>query len=227
MSSTGRCFDIGNTVSSALHRFERTGEPFSGSTDSQSAGNGCIMRLAPVPMFFFPDREAAVRMSGESSRTTHGAAECVEASQLFGAILFDALAGKEKEQILFHHGVANLATSNVRSIASGDYRSKTELEIKSSGYVVHCLEAALWCFWHSNDFSQAVLLAVNLGDDADTTGTVCGQLAGAFYGESGIPTSWRQRLARSHEIANLAIRLLQSRAEVCNRERIDSQKSSA
>ncbi len=73
MSSTGACFDIGNTVASALRRYRETGEPFSGSTDPQSAGNGCIMRLAPIPMFYFPDIDAVERYAAESSRTTHGA----------------------------------------------------------------------------------------------------------------------------------------------------------
>ena len=71
LSSNGRCFDIGGTVRNVLNRFKRTGDPFSGSTDPHSAGNGCIMRLAPVPMFFYPDRKVVIGMSRESSRTTH------------------------------------------------------------------------------------------------------------------------------------------------------------
>lgn len=211
MSSIGRCFDIGNTVQSALHRFEQTGEPFSGSTDHRSAGNGCIMRLGPVPMFFCPNLAEAVKMSGESARTTHGTLECVEASQLFGAILFQALSGSDKDEILFNHGVQNLTSDKVQSIARGDYRSKTDGEIIGSGYVIHCLEAALWCFLKSNDFQEAILRAVNLGDDADTTGAVCGQVAGAYFGELGIPSRWLERLSKREEIGKLAISLMKSR----------------
>ncbi|WP_341743059.1 ADP-ribosylglycohydrolase family protein [Azonexus hydrophilus] len=80
MSSNGSCFDIGLTVKTALNRFRHSGEPFSGSTEPDTAGNGCLMRLAPVPMFFFSDRQQAIAMSAESSRTTHGALECIEAS---------------------------------------------------------------------------------------------------------------------------------------------------
>src|SRR5262249_40266959 len=126
LSSNGQCFDIGNTVRSALARFEETGEPFSGPTDPWSAGNGCIMRLSPVPMFFYPDREAVIFMSGECSRTTHGALECIEASWLFGAVLFQALSGNGKGEILFGYGTEGLSTASIQSIARGDYRQKSE-----------------------------------------------------------------------------------------------------
>lgn len=84
MSSNGRCFDIGMTVADALLTYQATGNPYAGSTSPQRAGNGCIMRLAPVPMFYHPNIEQAIHFSGESSRTTHGAPECVEACRLFG-----------------------------------------------------------------------------------------------------------------------------------------------
>src|SRR5438132_7007641 len=204
LSSNGRCFDVGNTVYDALERFRQTGEPFSGSTNAWSAGNGCIMRLAPVPMFFYPDREAAMEMSGQSARTTHGAAECVEACRLFGAILFRALSGASKEEVLFGHGAVGLSCEKVEAIAQGGYRSKSEHEIDGSGYVVRSLEAALWCFWHTADFKEAILRAANLGNDADTTAAVCGQVAGAYHRESGIPKSWLERLALCDQIRTLA-----------------------
>ncbi len=78
-SSAGRCFDIGSTVSDALKTFERTGAPFSGRTDERSAGNGSLMRLAPVPLFFARDADLAIRMAADSSRTTHGTAMAVDA----------------------------------------------------------------------------------------------------------------------------------------------------
>jgi len=207
LSSNGRCFDVGNTVYDALERFRQTGEPFSGSTDPQSAGNGCIMRLAPVPMFVHPDRAAAIAMSADSARTTHGAAECVESCRLFGAILFRALSGASKDEILFARGVTDLSCPNVQAIADGGYRSKTEDQVEGSGYVVRSLEAALWCFWQTADFKEAILRAANLGNDADTTAAVCGQVAGAYYGDAGIPKSWLDRLALGDEIRSLADRL--------------------
>jgi ADP-ribosyl-[dinitrogen reductase] hydrolase len=210
LSSTGGCFDIGTTTASALRRFQESGEPYSGSTASHSAGNGCIMRLAPVPMFFYPDREQVLHYSGESSRTTHGSAECIEASRLMGAMLHAAFAGASKDDILFAHNPADYSCENVRAIAEGQYRSKHRNQIASSGYVIHCLEASAWCFWHGNTFAEAVLMAVNLGNDADTTGAVCGQLAGAFYGEEAIPAAWRERLVMAEEIGQLAERLMKT-----------------
>ena len=100
LSSTGRCFDIGNATSDALRRFERSGDPFSGSTDPRSAGNGSLMRLAPIPMFCYPDMELAIQYAAESSRTTHGAAECVDACKLYAYTLVKALDGKSKTEIL-------------------------------------------------------------------------------------------------------------------------------
>jgi ADP-ribosyl-[dinitrogen reductase] hydrolase len=208
LSSTGKCFDIGRTVLSALQSFRRTGDPFSGITDPKSAGNGCLMRLAPVPMFFFPNREQAIAMSGKSSQTTHGANECIEACRLFGAMLVSALDGAGKEDILFGHGVIIEGDTRLREVAAGSFRSAPEAEIQGSGYVVESLEAALWCFWQTDNFRDAVLRATNLGRDADTTAAICGQLAGAYYGESGIPIEWRQRLFMAEEICRLADGLL-------------------
>lgn len=207
LSSTGQCFDIGITIRGALGRFQRTGEPFSGRTEPTSAGNGCIMRLAPVPMFWHADIGQAMHWAGESARTTHGAPECIEASRLLAAMIARALAGASKDEILFGHDPGDFTTAKVRAIAVGDYRAKEEDEISGSGYVIHCLEASAWCFWRAASFRDAVLLAVNLGDDADTTGAVCGQLAGAFHGEESIPPEWLARLVMADEIRDLAERL--------------------
>lgn len=204
MSSNGSCFDIGLTIKAALNRFRQTGEPFSGSTEPDTAGNGCLMRLAPVPMYFFSDRQKAIAMSAESSRTTHGALECIEASSLFGAMLHSALSGATKEGILLGHGLNAFQSEATAAIATGSYQDKDVSEIRGSGYVVESLEAALWCFFRTTSFTEAVLAAVNLGHDADTTAAICGQLAGAYYGESDIPSKWRGRLAQRNFIAELA-----------------------
>lgn len=210
MSSTGRCFDIGSATRTALASYERTGEPFSGSTDRMSAGNGSIMRLAPVPMYYHPDAEKAVYYAGESSRTTHGTPECVDACKLFGTMIAAALSGESKDDILFSNPfviTSQEVEPAIADIASGSYRGKTEKEIKGSGYVVKSLEAALWCFWTTDSFDEAILKAANLGDDADTTAAVCGQIAGAYYGAEGIPTKWLDRVAMRDEISVLADRL--------------------
>lgn len=207
LSSTGRCFDIGNTVSQALRQFRQTGEPFSGSTRPRSAGNGCLMRLAPVPMFYYPDAAKAVWFSGESSRTTHGAKECIEASRLFGAMLLRALAGAEREAILSNYDDLNLETATLKSIAAEEYQGWAIDQIRGSGYVIESLTAALWCFWTTTTYADAILAATNLGDDADTTAAICGQLAGAYYGLSGIPQPWQARVTDREAILALASQL--------------------
>jgi ADP-ribosyl-[dinitrogen reductase] hydrolase len=207
MSSTGKCFDIGNTVAEALNNFIATGEPYSGPTREHSAGNGSIMRLAPVPMFFHFSMRDTVYFSGESSRTTHGALECMEACQLFGAMLHSTLSGDSKETILSSLDANQFRSKKIRTIARGDYKNKDYKNIKGSGYVVDSLEAALWCFLNTDNFKDAILKAVNLGDDADTTAAVCGQIAGAYYGIDSIPAHWRGKLALLETIENMAVSL--------------------
>lgn len=207
LSSNGVCFDIGLTTRSALDRFEFTGEPYSGSTDPRAAGNGSIMRLAPVAMFYDPDVSKILHWTGESSRTTHGAAECIDACRYLGLVLGRALRAEDKESILAPVEPDTLVSESVRAIARGDYRDLLDDDVEGSGHVVRSLEAALWCFWTTDAFEEAVLRAVNLGDDADTTAAVCGQVAGAFYGESGIPRSWLSRLTMADTIRELADRL--------------------
>ena len=201
MSSTGKCFDIGQTVSRSLARYIRSDEPFSGSTHPNHAGNGSIMRLAPVPLYFFPDIEQAEHYASESSRTTHGAEECIDACRLFARMICRALAGMTKEEILHDDG---RYTARIAEIAAGTYRDKSEDEIRGSGYVVESLEAALWSFFTTQSFESAILKAVNLGDDADTTAAVCGQIAGAFYGEGSIPEHWLDRLYMRDDIGRMA-----------------------
>jgi ADP-ribosyl-[dinitrogen reductase] hydrolase len=210
LSGTGTCFDIGNTVATALRRYRKVGDPYAGSSDPYSAGNGCIMRLAPIPMFFFPDLDAAEHFAAESSRTTHGAAECLDACRLFARIIVRALSGMPKDEAVLADIESFTGSSRIVAIARGDYRRKTESEIRGSGYVVESLEAALWCFVQTDTFSDAVLRAANLGDDADTTSAVCGQVAGAYYGAQQIPSTWLERLAMRATITELADRLYQA-----------------
>ena len=204
LSSTGKCFDIGNTTRAALRRFNDTGEPFSGPTSPNTAGNGSIMRLAPVVLFYFPDHDEVIKYALESSRTTHAAPECLQACQLLGNILFLALKGAGKQEILLSDHVESYPSPGVARIAGGSYFSKPESSICGTGYVVESLEAALWCFWSTDSFEEAILKAANLGDDADTTAAICGQVAGVYYGESGIPLRWLERLVMQQEIKDLA-----------------------
>ena len=214
-SSTGRCFDIGSTVRQALASFERTGVGFSGSTAERAAGNGSIMRLAPVVLYCAPDHVRTVRMAGDSSRTTHGTATAVDGCRYLALLISGALAGVPKDELLSPQdsSVGRIWGGEplhpmIAAIAAGSFREKSPPAIRGTGYVVDSLEAALWAFHTTSDFRSGALAAANLGDDADTTAAVYGQLAGAYYGVEGIPAEWRDRLARAGEIAGLAERLL-------------------
>ncbi|HCB40715.1 MAG TPA: ADP-ribosylglycohydrolase [Gammaproteobacteria bacterium] len=207
MSSTGRCFDIGVTVSESISQYLKTGDPFSGSSDPFSAGNGSLMRLAPVAMYYSPDLESVIHYCGLSSRTTHGDAECIDACRYFGTLLHAAFGGLDK-QALLQCDLYQPETKKVAAIQAGSYRNKHIQQIRGSGYVIDCLEASLWCFANTGDFASAILAAANLGDDADTTAAVCGQIAGAYYGWNGIPQSWRERLTMGADIRALASGLM-------------------
>jgi len=210
LSSNGRCFDIGNTVRTALHEFERTGRPDCGPTGDHSAGNGSIMRLAPVVLFFYPNGDIVDRQAAASSVTTHGAAEAVASCRILAGILYALIDGRPKEEALTAVVPADWMSPRLQGVAAGDYASKDMEEIAGTGYAVASLQAALWCFLNSESFEEAILLAANLGDDADTTAAVCGQLAGAYYGAGGIPQSWRSRLALGDTIEGWANDLVTS-----------------
>ena len=199
-SSTGECFDIGRATRLALQRFRKTGEPYPGDADSDAAGNGPLMRLAPVPMAFPKDAE---RYAIESARTTHGAPEALAATQYFARLLVKALRGDDdvfkRRRVRLH--------KKVDPIAGGSFLKKTPPEIQGNGYIVLALEAALWAVASTDTFEAAILAAANLGDDADTTAAIAGQLAGALYGVDAIPRTWRAKLIYHDEIVDFADRL--------------------
>jgi ADP-ribosylglycohydrolase len=139
----------------------------------------------------------------------------VDACRYFGALIAGAVNGVAKDVLLSErycpisgYWAANPLVAEIDEIAAGSFKLRQPPEIKGTGYVVKSLEAALWAFYNSSSFAEGCLLAVNLGDDADTTGAVYGQLAGAFYGESGIPFKWLSQLVDRTLIASFAEQLL-------------------
>ena len=214
LSSNGYCFDVGNTVTRALMDFQRTRNPYSGPSDKYDAGNGSIIRLAPIPMFYAHEPERAVHFSGESSKTTHQTTACIDACRYFGGVLTALLNGESKEAVLsplFHPAEGpwkeGELCAEIAQVASGSFKIKQPPSICGSGYVVESLEAALWAFYHSTHFKDGALLAVNLGNDADTTGAIYGQLAGACYGIQGIPADWRAKISQLDLISDFARQL--------------------
>ncbi len=214
LSSTGECFDIGRTVRMALETFEQTRAPYCGATPPDSAGNGSLMRLAPVPLLYARRSREAIERAAESSRTTHQAGEAVDACRYLAALLVGAVDGVSKCDLLAGifepaAGVwsARPLAPRIAEVATGSFRRRSPPQIRGSGYVVESIEAALWALDRSETFGEGALLAVNLGDDADTTGAVYGQLAGAIYGERDIPAHWRNRVAHRETIIRFAEQL--------------------
>ncbi len=204
-SVLGYCFDIGLTTSSALECFQETGNPLSGSVHPRTAGNGSLMRLAPVAIRWRGEPDKARAAARLQSRTTHGNAQAVDACDFFAGLLVEVIGGEPKKALLRPRAFAG--DKAVAEIAAGSWRGKRRDEISSSGYVVHTLEAALWAVDAAQSFEDAVIAAVNLGDDADTAGSVTGQLAGALWGVSRIPAAWLAKLAWRRRIEQLALDL--------------------
>ena len=211
-SVNGRCFDIGVTTRAALARFLTHGDATrSGDPAEAASGNGSIMRLAPVPVRYrhlLPGRIAELaRLAEESSLPTHASGQCRSACRYMAVVLAGLLHGESRDAVLSPGWgpLAELKAAGplhplIDAVAGGSFRAKVPPAVRGSGWVVESLEAALWAFAGAADFGDAVLRAVNLGDDADTTGAVCGQFAGAYWGESGIPAPLRSGLARADMI---------------------------
>ena len=206
LSSTGVCFDIGRTTRLALSRFELDGDPWAGSPSPDAAGNGSIMRLAPVVLYFHPQLDVVLRYAAESSRTTHAAPEALDCCRLLAFVLSRALSGCPK-QALWEGSSAHVTERRVREISEGGFTAKKGDAIRGSGYCVESLEAALWCVHSTASFEDAVLAAANLGDDADTTAAIAGQIAGAVHGIGAIPAEWKRKLYMAGEITALADRI--------------------
>ena len=173
------------------------------------------MRLAPVPLYYAADPAQAIQHASDSSRTTHGAPNSIDACRYYAGLIVGALDGVSKDDLLATHYCplagywdTHLLVTEIDEIARGSFKLRQPPEIKGTGYVVKSLEAALWAFYRSDDFRTGCLLAANLGDDSDTTAAIYGQLAGAFYGEAGIPATWVEKLAMREYITELAIKLM-------------------
>ena len=142
-------------------------------------------------------------MAEESSISTHASEQCLSACRYLAIVLAALIHGDDRETVLAPDWKPLQELRRIKplhplieEIAEGSFRTKQPPTIKGTGWVVQSLEASLWAFHNAESFSDAVLKAVNLGDDADTTGAICGQLAGAYWGESQIPSDLLSGLAR-------------------------------
>ena len=239
MSSTGQCFDIGAATKESLLEFEHRQKYFAKRksiplehidylTSARAhekidvycsqpgvAGNGALMRLAPVPLFFFRYPADAVEFSGISGEITHGDQKAYDACRYYGALIVGALRGLPKHELLDKQfytkhikwfGEGKLCPE-ILAIAQGSYQQPGGYDdnIRGKGYIVNALEAALWAFYYDKgSFEKGVLDAVNLGDDTDTTAAIYGQLAGAVYGIRALPERWVTQIYAKRFILNLS-----------------------
>jgi ADP-ribosylglycohydrolase len=218
-SVNGFCFDIGCTTRDSLMNFERSNGPYTCADRSPGAsGNGSIMRLAPVPIMYgdcyLDYLKDLSEYAEQSSLTTHGSEQCQSACRYMTLVLAALMDGRDRDEVLDPDwpGLRMLREIKpldplIDEVANGSFRSKTGVGIKGSGWVVQSLQAALWAFHEAANFREAVLRAVNLGDDADTTGAVCGQFAGAYWGMSGIPQDLYDGLDRKDMIEQACFQL--------------------
>ncbi|WP_303292317.1 ADP-ribosylglycohydrolase family protein [Marinobacter sp. SS5-14b] len=204
MACQEKCIDIGNTTRNALRRFSRTVVSYAGTDNPFASGNGGIMRLAPA-VIAAGDRETALEYAVNSSRTTHSSVDCLDAAELLGAILWELREGADLKVLLEELPDTGERAMNIGRIKHGFFKHYTRNQISSSGYVIDTLEAALWSCYHSECFEDALINAVNLGDDADTVGAVTGQIAGAAWGVGAIPKRWLKTLAWRERISELAV----------------------
>ncbi|MET3536967.1 ADP-ribosylglycohydrolase family protein [Chryseobacterium limigenitum] len=225
----GRVFDIGIATSQAIHRIGKGVSPtLCGGTSEFDNGNGSLMRILPL-LFYIKDFSIEKRfdITKDVSSITHGHIRSALACFIYLELALEILKGKNKWEAYeaMQETVRNFLDYNpvcsqdemdrfhrILELKVGEYdlaplHTLQEEEISSSGYVLHSLEASLWCFLNSESYSEAVLKAVNLGEDTDTTGAITGGIAGIYYGFENIPEEWVSELVRKEDIENLCSKL--------------------
>jgi ADP-ribosyl-[dinitrogen reductase] hydrolase len=207
-SCTGTAFDVGWTTRGSISEYVETGNPITGPTGRDGAGNGGIMRLAPAVLANLDDEDRAIDASMEQGRTTHGAPQCTMAAEFQGRLLWRLINRPADMTPKLVAASARHGTPEIAKIIEAARGSRTREDVRASGYVLNTLEAALWAFSRSDSFQETLVQAINLGDDADTVGAVAGQIAGAAYGLSSIPHEWLKDLAWKDEIVERAEKLV-------------------
>lgn len=225
----GKVFDIGIATSQAIHRISKgTPATLCGGTSEFDNGNGSLMRILPL-LFYFKDISIEKRFDSvkDVSSITHGHIRSVLACFIYLELALEILKEKDKweayramqktvREFLDQNPICSQEEMEkfhrILELKVGEYNlaplsTLKEEEISSSGYVLASLEASLWCFLTTESYSEAVLKAVNLGDDTDTTGAITGGIAGIYYGFESIPEEWVNVLVRKDDIEQLCSKL--------------------
>ena len=208
-------FDVGVTTSRAINHLRQGVEPEqAGLTDEFSNGNGSLMRILPVSLRYFDSPiEVLLDHAHRVSALTHRHIRCQIACGFYCAVVSEMLRGNKineaylwainSTKALYEQSPYSEELPAFARVLSGDISSLSESEIRSSGYVIHTLEASIWCLCNTGSYQDAVLTAVNLGEDTDTTAIVTGGLAGLEYGVHTIPSEWIDKLARPTDLETL------------------------
>jgi len=199
-SCTGDAFDVGVTTRGSISEFIETRNPITGPTGRDGAGNGGIMRLSPAVLANLKDERSAAVAAVEQSRTTHGAPQCLEAAEFMARLLHRLVLRPTAADPQHVSMAGDYVEPEIARLTDMTCRVPNRDGIRSTGYVVHTLEAAIWSFVTTRSFEDALSAAINLGGDTDTIGAVAGQITGAAYGLSAIPREWVDLLAWHDDI---------------------------
>ena len=212
-STRDRCFDIGNTVSSALRKYKKTSEPYSGIKGDNNSGNCSLMRLAPIALRYYNKPNNLIGYAAKSSQTTHKSELAVDSCIFYAQLIAGAINGFSKEKLLSKDFIKKDGLrSEVVSVINGSYR--IDKLYRPTGYVINTLETALMAFYRFDNFKDGLLHVISLGDDTDTVGAVYSQLAGAYYGYSNIDQKYKKEVQKHDMIYSIAQKLYDKSIEV-------------
>ena len=219
---TGEMFDVGNTCSYAIDNYFAYHKPVDecGLMEERSNGNGSLMRIHPFVMYatatFLKGNEEGhwlwMECIKRASALTHAHDRSIMGCYIYGYCLSFLLKEATRESLIAGIKFAGEDLDylpefeHYNRIFDSNFEKLTIDDIKSTGYVVDTLEAALWCVLTTNNYRDCVLKAVNLGDDTDTVAAVAGGLAGALYGYNAIPKEWLDTLKRRDYIEEMCER---------------------
>lgn len=204
-SCNGKSVGLGGNIKNAIYAFDNK-DPYrilGGTNPAKDAGNGSLMRLAPVPIYWHDDLAKAQLAARVQTSTTHNVQECLDGSALMCYIIWQGLAGKDKATIFQKIKNLNFESKEINALTKEDatWRTKKAEEIMSlPGRCLWSLEAAIWCVYTTDTFEEALVKAVSLSGDADTIASITGQIAGAIYGYDAIPKRWIHGLKHADKI---------------------------
>lgn len=191
MSSRDHCFDIGSTTERSLNRFAVSKNPYTSDKRPGKHGNAPIMRLAPIPIFYFDKKESLIEYARLSSKTTHHSSISADCAVLFAQLISNSIKGLDKEDL---HKDIDFSTLDKQVLERFNRSREDILAVPPKGFILDTLEVALYGFYHYDNYIDGLLYVISLGYDADTVGAIYGQIAGSYYGFDSIPKYYKENL---------------------------------